>query len=39
MSNVIDQTEGENFVAYHGDCIDVVRGDRAYPLFVAHTRI
>lgn len=26
MSNVIDQTEGENFVAYHGDCIDVVRG-------------
>lgn len=21
------------------DCIDVVRGDRAYPLFVAHTRI
>ena len=24
--NVLDQTEGENFVAYHGDCIDVMRG-------------
>ena len=26
MTNVINQTEGESFVAYHGDCIDVLRG-------------
>lgn len=26
MVNVIDQQEGERFVAYHGDCVDVVRG-------------
>lgn len=24
--NVIDQTEGEGFAAYHADCIDVLRG-------------
>jgi len=26
MSNVINQATGQNFVAYHGDCVDVVRG-------------
>lgn len=26
MSNVLDQDIGENYAAYHGDCIDVLRG-------------
>jgi hypothetical protein len=26
MPNVLTQVEGERFVAYHGDCIDVLRG-------------
>ena len=26
MSTVLNQPEGENYVAYHGDCIDVLRG-------------
>lgn len=26
MSNVLNQTDGTNFVAYHGDCVDVLRG-------------
>lgn len=26
MSTVLNQTEGKNYVAYHGDCVDVLRG-------------
>jgi len=26
MTQVLDQTIGDNFAAYHGDCIDIVRG-------------
>ena len=41
--NCIDQTTGEGFVLYHGDCVDVLRGlpDQSihYSIFRRHLRV